>query len=406
MTIPGPEPPPGLLESAAALSRRLGSDPEFARGGGGNTSAKANGVLWIKPSGMSLAAITPESFVPLEMEPLLAVLAADVPDEPAGSDPVLRAGMAARLRRDDDRRPSVEFLFHALLPEAIVAHTHPTTVNALTCAARGEEAARELFGDEAVWIPYVDPGLPLARRIAAERDAVAERTGRPAPRVLLLGNHGLVVSGDSVEEIEDRSQWVVGRMRERLGPVEDPELPDGEEARSAASAEAVGTALAELLGAPGHRKVVVFDGSPLARWIGSTAEGRAFVLGGPLTPDEIVYAGSRPLLIGAHLDGNEARERLSDVLVEHHAATGFPPSVVVVAGLGAFAVADSAALAATARDVYLDAARIAIGAGRLGGSRPLAAEERRFIEEWEAEAYRRRITAATGLHGRVGAPDS
>ena len=43
-------------------------------------------------------------------------------------------GMAARLDPADHRRPSVELVFHALLPERIVIHTHPTTVNALTCA--------------------------------------------------------------------------------------------------------------------------------------------------------------------------------------------------------------------------------------------------------------------------------
>ena len=66
----------------------------------------------------------------------------------------------------------------------------------------------------------------------------------------------------------------------------------------------------------------------------------------------------------------------------------------MAAGLGLFAAADSAREAETARDVYLDAIRIGFGASVLGGVRVLGPDERRFIEDWEAEAYRRGVAAA------------
>ena len=47
-----------LLEAGAALSRRFGEDPQFSRAGGGNSSAKTDEVLYIKPSGVSLASMT------------------------------------------------------------------------------------------------------------------------------------------------------------------------------------------------------------------------------------------------------------------------------------------------------------------------------------------------------------
>jgi rhamnose utilization protein RhaD (predicted bifunctional aldolase and dehydrogenase) len=40
-----------LLEEVVRLSRRFGLDAEYARGGGGNRSGKADGVVYIKPSG-------------------------------------------------------------------------------------------------------------------------------------------------------------------------------------------------------------------------------------------------------------------------------------------------------------------------------------------------------------------
>lgn len=403
--------PAALLAEVVELSRRFGADPEFARGGGGNSSGKAEGVLWIKPSGVSLASLTRDSLMPLAIEPLLAVLERD--DEQGtvpGSEEVLRIGMAARLSARDDRRPSVECLFHALLPEPIVIHTHPTTVNALACAARGREIAAELFGDDVLWIPYVDPGLPLARLMAAERRLHEARTGQPPPAVMVLQNHGLVVAGMSGEEIVERSTRVVEAVARRIeaaepsgtvGEAVEPriggERPSSlprDQARQLAAA--IAETLADVPEREASRSAVVFDDSPLALQVASTPAGHAFVRGGPLTPDQIVYAGSYPLFVERLVADAEPAAAVRARVEEHTAATGRAPSIVVIAGLGFFAIAETPRLAAAARDVYLDAARVAAGAVRLGGVRPMAAAEQRFIEEWEAEAYRRGVTSAAG----------
>ncbi len=60
-----------LLEAAARITRRFGEDPEYSRAGGGNSSVKVGGTLYIKPSGVSLASITAASLMPLAIGPLL-----------------------------------------------------------------------------------------------------------------------------------------------------------------------------------------------------------------------------------------------------------------------------------------------------------------------------------------------
>ena len=85
---------------------------------------------------------------------------------------------------------------------------------------------------------------------------------------------------------------------------------------------------------------------------------------------------------------------LRSSLVDHLAAGRESPAIIVIEGIGLFAVAQTADLAVTVRDVYLDAIRVADGASCLGGIRPLAPDERRFIEQWEAEAYRRGVAAS------------
>jgi rhamnose utilization protein RhaD (predicted bifunctional aldolase and dehydrogenase) len=64
----------GLLNDMVALSRRFGEDPQYTRGGGGNISVKADGILYIKPSGTSLSTLTPQSVIALDVRPLMELL--------------------------------------------------------------------------------------------------------------------------------------------------------------------------------------------------------------------------------------------------------------------------------------------------------------------------------------------
>lgn len=393
--------PTGLLAEMVELSRRFGADPEFVRAGGGNSSAKANGVLYIKPSGVPLATLTVESLIALAIEPLLELLEGGAtPGSTPGSDEVLRVAESARLSPADGRRPSVELLFHALLPESIVLHTHPTTINALTCCSGEGALAEHIVGDRALWIPYTDPGLPLARAIRDERHACAQRTGGRAPRTILLQNHGLIVSGDTAAEIDELSHGITGRIAEHSagrpafswGGVEriDAALADG-------IVDALRPLIGMLLAVAGGPTAVVFDDSPLAVGAAGSELGRRFARGGPLTPDQIVYAGSWPLVIETvPADGRVAAAALQEALAERAARDVDPPIIVLVAGLGLFAVGGTEGQADTARELYLDATRIASGAHRLGGVRPLAPAERQFIERWEAESYRRQVASPTG----------
>jgi rhamnose utilization protein RhaD (predicted bifunctional aldolase and dehydrogenase) len=140
------------IRDVVEMSHRFGRDPEYTRGGGGNSSLKAEGVIYIKPRGVSLAEIEAADLVPLATAPLLDLLvnggsADDEARIPGAPDPVMRAAAKVRLAEARGRRPSVELLFHSLLPERFVLHTHAIVPNAVTCNADGEAIARELFAD-------------------------------------------------------------------------------------------------------------------------------------------------------------------------------------------------------------------------------------------------------------------
>jgi rhamnulokinase len=398
--------PVKLLEEAAKLSRRFGLDPGFSRGGGGNISVKADGVLYIKPSGVALASLTADALIPLDMEPLLRLLERTSDGAAmAGSQSVMAVAMAARLHPAGEQRPSVEVLFHALIPRRLVLHTHPTIVNALCCAREGEGIAERLFGDAVVWVPYVDPGLPLARAISDARRKFEESTGETVPDILLLENHGLIVAADDSSAITDASLRVVDAVRghleaQRMRGARKPRAPRPSRGARAELVGTLGPVLRGSLSSGSRLKVVTLDDSSDAVHLASSAEGRSLVLGGPVTPDQIVYTGSWPLWLDPwSVDSEEIVETVRAALLNHVDARGALPSIVVVDRLGLFAAGETASQAETARDVYIDAIRIGFGALQLGGVRVLASHERRFIEEWEAEAYRRGVEAAGSTRG-------
>lgn len=360
--LPRPE---ADLTEVTTLSNEFGADPAFVRAGGGNSSVKSDGVLWIKPSGVPMAGLVADDLVALDQHSLLTSLDAPDPD-PALGDPVHQIATAARLI-DGPRRPSVEILFHALIPERFVLHTHPLLINAITCNRDGEAITRRLFGDTVAWVPYVDPGLKLAREIRASRVAFTARTGQEPPRATFLMNHGLIVSGDSAAEVRELSYAVLGRIERELAST-SPMAGHAEAFRVAAGAA-----------------FVAFDDGSLARLVPTTSAGVRFLAAGPLIPDQIVYAGSFPLILGPGDDVKAA-------LAAHLADRGIEPTVTVVPGVGVAAIGDSPAQARTAVEMYLDALTVVEAASRLGAVRVLDDRERGFIETWEAEAYRRQVS--------------
>ena len=404
------------IRDAIEMSHRFGRDPEYTRSGGGNSSVKAEGIVYIKPSGVSLAIIEADDLVPLATAPLLDLLLSggsedDEARTPGAPDPVMRAAAKVRMAEAKGRRPSVELMFHSLLPETFVLHTHAIVPNAVTCNLQGEELMTDLFGDEALWVPYTDPGLPLARTIHELREAHVARTGGPAPRITFMGDHGIIVSADDITDIARLNEHVMdtvtvalqkhgvtvgssGRAAARIA---------ADEARAKAMVKAIAPTLrASLSSAGGPLKLVTYDPAPVAADYLESEDGRAAVVGGAMTPDQIVYAGSFPLLFDPTADValEDVPSQLISALEAHVARHGSEPIVTVVPGLGIFAAGDSWKGVDTARDVYLDCLRVYEGADALGRVRALSDEERGFIEHWEVEAYRKNAAAFDRDPGR------
>jgi NAD(P)-dependent dehydrogenase (short-subunit alcohol dehydrogenase family)/rhamnose utilization protein RhaD (predicted bifunctional aldolase and dehydrogenase) len=404
------------IRDAVAMSQRFGRDPEYTRGGGGNSSVKEGGIVYIKPSGVSLAVIEAEDLVPLATEPLLDLLLNGGADDDEARladapDPVMRAAAKVRMAEAKGRRPSVELMFHSLLPERFVLHTHAVVPNAVTCNLEGEALLGELFGDEALWVPYTDPGLPLARKINELRQAHQARTGQPAPRITFMGDHGIIVSADTIAEIAELNEQVMGTVRSKL---ERSGLTIGSSGRAAARIAADEARAAELVKviaptlrgllstAGGPLKLVTYDPAPVAADYLESEDGSNAVKGGAMTPDQIVYSGSFPLLFDPPADvaSDDVPDLLKAALEANVAAHAAAPIVTVVPGLGIFTAGDTWKEVDTARHIYLDCLRVYESADTIGRVRALADDERSFIEHWEVETYRKNAAAFGRTPGR------
>ena len=199
------------FEALNELSARVGANPAWVQGAGGNTSIKEQGTLWIKASGLWLEnAQRQEMMVPVALDLLLDAL--------ERADPL--AEQAQHFVREEFNpsglRPSIETTVHAVIPQKVVVHVHCVETIALAVAAEAESLlSTRLAGFRHAFIPYVRPGLLLARAIAAR---LGEGTD-----VLVLGNHGLVVAADTVAAAEQLLEQVTAALAiaPRIAPPAD-----------------------------------------------------------------------------------------------------------------------------------------------------------------------------------------
>lgn len=379
------------MNELIAVSRRYGADAEYVVAGGGNTSWKTPGELYIKGSGASLETITEAGFVKMDRTKLAAIWTSSYPEnQDQRESAVLEDMMAARCAGEEQKRPSVETLLHDLLPFAFVVHTHPALVNGITCSVLGARAAHDLFGDDCLWIPSINPGYILCKSVKDAWKAHTSKTGRQ-PAFILLQNHGIFVAADSVAGIDATYKRVMGAINEKITSRADfMPLATGaatetdSEAAFSAMARKAAALLTVLAGSGGLAVVHHAVDKELARL---TASQKAFsILAKPFSPDHIVYAGSDFLF--AEGPGPELEKAYADFVTRH----GRAPKLAAVRGLGVFGIGANEKSARLAVDLFRDAAKIAAYTEAFGGPRYMTPDQIDFINNWEVERYRSKIS--------------
>lgn len=169
------------------LSAEFGQNSLHIQGAGGNASIKDGDTMWIKASGTMLGdALDQDVFVPVDLPRMKTAVLSDLANADSPAEFLLPD--ASNLR------PSIETSLHAVFNQRVVLHTHciHTIVHAIQTNATAL-LDRRLRSFNWAYAPYSKPGANLARSVT--------KVLTPDTDVIVLGNHGLIVAGDTVDAV-------------------------------------------------------------------------------------------------------------------------------------------------------------------------------------------------------------
>ncbi|BDZ39526.1 bifunctional aldolase/short-chain dehydrogenase [Microbacterium suwonense] len=417
--------------TAAALiarSNRLGADPKNTNYAGGNTSAKGTEtdpvtgqpveLLWVKGSGGDLGTLTEQGLAVLRLDRFRSLVnvypGVDREDE-------MVAAFDYCLHGKGGAAPSIDTAMHGLVDAAHVDHLHPDSGIAIATAADGPELTAKIFGDKVVWVPWRRPGFQLGLDIAKIKAEHPQAIG------CILGGHGITAWGDTSEESEANSLWIIDTAAAYI--VEhgsaDPfggirsgfeALPDAE--RRARAAALAGT----IRGIASHDKPMVghFTDSDVVLEFLASEKAPALAALGTSCPDHFLRTKVKPLILDlpttASLD--EQIARLHELHAEYRtdyqayydahatddspAIRGADPLIVLIPGVGMFSYGANKQTARVAGEFYVNAINVMRGAESLSTYSPISDAEKFRIEYWALEeAKLQRMPKPKSHQGRI-----
>ncbi|HTW14727.1 MAG TPA: bifunctional aldolase/short-chain dehydrogenase [Nocardioides sp.] len=422
-----------------ARSNRLGADPKNTNYAGGNTSAKGTEtdpvtgepveLLWVKGSGGDLGTLKESGLAVLRLDRMRALV--DVYPGIDREDEMV-AAFDYCLHGKGGAAPSIDTAMHGLVDAAHVDHLHPDSGIAIATAADGEQLTSTIFGDKVVWVPWRRPGFQLGLDIAEIKEKNPQAIG------CILGGHGITAWGDTSDEAEKNSLWIIDTAAayiaehskaEPFGPALEgyAALPEAERrAKAAALAPTIRGIASADRPMVGH----FTDSEPVLHFLEHAEHPRLGELG-TSCPDHFLRTKVKPLILDlpASASVEDSIARLKELAVSYRedyqgyydrnatpdspAIRGKDPLIVLVPGVGMFSFGKDKQTARVAGEFYVNAINVMRGAEGLSTYAPIDEAEKFRIEYWaleEAKLQRMpkpkplatRIALITGAAGGIG----
>ncbi|HZA02952.1 MAG TPA: bifunctional aldolase/short-chain dehydrogenase [Propionibacteriaceae bacterium] len=392
-------------------SNRLGADPKNTNYAGGNTSAKGSEtdpvtgepveLVWVKGSGGDLGTLKESGLAVLRLDRMRALV--DVYPGVEREDEMV-AAFDYCLHGKGGAAPSIDTAMHGLVDSAHVDHLHPDSGIAIATAADGEALTKEIYGEKVVWVPWRRPGFQLGLDIAAIKAENPQAVG------CVLGGHGVTAWGDTSEECEANSLWIIDTAAayiaehskpEPFGPVLDGYGPLTEEERRA-RAVALAPTLRSI--ASYDRPMVghFTDSDVVLEFLAAREHPRLAALG-TSCPDHFLRTKVKPLVLdlpptaGVEESVNRLRELHEEYRADYQAyydrhATpdspairGADPLIILIPGVGMFSYGKDKQTARVAGEFYVNAINVMRGAEGLSTYAPIDESEKFRIEYWALE---------------------
>ena len=413
---------PGLLLYRSNL---LGADHRITNFGGGNTSAKLEGVdpltgetvdvLWVKGSGGDLGSMKLDGFATLYLDKLRGLKSlyrgAAHEDEMVGLLPHCTFDL-------NPRAASIDTPLHGFLPYRHVDHMHPDAVIAIAASKNARALTSEVFGDEIGWLPWRRPGFELGLMLETfARD-------NPEARGVVLESHGLFTWGadgracyeTTIATINQAIAWLAEKTSAKA-VFGGSALPAEEPAARRAAAVRLMPAIRGAIGGS-EAKVGHFDDAPaVLEFVNSKRLGELAALG-TSCPDHFLRTKIRPLVVdrAAARDGTVAGFEASIAGFRAAYAAYYErckhadspamrdpnPVVYLVPGVGMITFARDKPTARIAGEFYRNAINVMRGASTVDTYVGLPEQEAFDIEYWLLEeAKLNRMPKPKPLTGRV-----
>jgi rhamnulose-1-phosphate aldolase/alcohol dehydrogenase len=411
-----------------ARSNRLGSDPRNTNYAGGNTSAKGTEtdpvtgedveLLWVKGSGGDLGTLTENGLAVLRLDRMRALV--DVYPGLDREDEMV-AAFDYCLHGKGGAAPSIDTAMHGLVDAAHVDHLHPDSGIAIATSADGESLTETIFGGKVVWVPWRRPGFQLGLDIAEIKAENPQAIG------CILGGHGITAWGDTSEEAEQNSLWIIETAAAYIAEHSRPEpfgpaldgygaLPEAERrAKAAALVPTIRSIASQDKPMVGH----FTDSDVVLDFLGSAEHPRLAALG-TSCPDHFLRTKVKPLVLDLPADASveDSITRLRELhtayredyqaYYDRHAVADSPairgadPLIVLVPGVGMFSFGKDKQTARVAGEFYVNAINVMRGAEGLSTYAPIDEAEKFRIEYWALEeAKLQRMPAPKPLATRI-----
>lgn len=373
------------IQELVRVSQQYGKNKSYVIAGGGNTSYKNDPHIWVKASGVALETIDENGFVCLSREKLKVVSTKTYSQNSTEREAEVKADLAASIVSTNGNRPSVETSMHEAIAYPFVVHTHPTKVNAVMCSKNAPTATRELFGAEALFIPYTDPGYVLFKKVESEIEAYTAKFGK-APNIIFLENHGVFVAADTTAEIDA----IYAAMMQKIADCIHTELPSDLQTEISSpiidKIQSLNEGFSNFVAKGISSELIQFFVKDNKRFSKSST---AF------TPDDIVYCKAQYLFISAEKDEQALLASVQFLVSDYLKTHGYLPKVLAVEGEGVVAVEDSLKSVLNVLEVYTNILKISFYSENFGGPQFMTKSQIDFIDNWEVENYRRQMAKST-----------
>ena len=392
------------LAELIQISNETGGDPTLVQGGGGNTSVKtADGkYMYIKASGTALKDMNQKKgWRRIRLEPVLAILKdKSLPKLDASTREPKVVNMLLDACDDNVKtiaRPSVEAHLHACLNTCVI-HLHPSVAGAYVNAKNGKTKLARLFKDETLpplWVPYTDPGFLLAKKIARLVNSYQGKFGKK-PSILFLEKHGLFITSKTASSALRLVHSVMKRCNSKL---KQPR-PGSAKAVEQEKIDDLKLCIERACFQAARKRTTIwyYYNDAIADFLNQKDAKK--MLSGSLTPDELVYANGPAMWIEMPKSKKSLSKEIlkgkSKIIADrlkHQIKNGKKPYVAfLVKDVGLF-VSGIEKIAPTVRDIVLYSIFIRSNAYRMGGILTLNKRQEDFINNWESEAFRKKLAS-------------